>query len=50
MLASVASMCDIRDLKNFRRTLGKISILASHRIYLARASSEWTSGHFIKPY
>ena len=49
VLASVASMCGIRDLKNFRRTLGKISLLASHRIYLARASSEWTSGDFIKP-
>ena len=49
VLASVASMCGIRDLKNFRKTLGKISLLASHRIYMARASSEWTSGEFIKP-
>ena len=49
VLASVASMCGIRDLKNFRMTLGKISLLALHPIYLARASSEWTSGHFIKP-
>ena len=49
VLASVASMCGIRDLKIMRRTLGKISLLGSHRIYLARASREWTSGDFIKP-
>ena len=28
--ASVASMCGIRDLKNLRRTMGKISLLARH--------------------
>ena len=49
VLASVASMCGIRDLSVLRRTLGKISLVASHRIYLARASSEWTSGDFVKP-
>ena len=49
VLASVASMCGIRDLKVLRRTLGKISLVASHRIYLARASREWTSGDFVRP-
>ena len=49
VLASVASMCGIRDLKVLRRTLGKISLVASHRIYLARASTEWTSGDFVRP-
>ena len=50
VLAIVASMCGIRDLKkNLRRTLGKLSLLASHRVYLARDSSEWTSGNFIHP-
>ena len=49
VLATVASMCGIRNLSVLRRTLGKISLVASHRIYLARASSEWTSGDFIKP-
>ena len=49
VLASVASMCGIRDLKNLRRTLGKISLLGSHCIYLARGRCEWTSGNFIQP-
>ena len=49
VLASVASMCGIWHLKLMRRTLGKISLLGSHRIYLARASRKWTSGNFMKP-
>ena len=49
VLATVASMCGIRDLKVLRRTLCKISLLASHRIYLARASREWTGGEYIRP-
>ena len=49
VLAMVARMCGIRDLKRFRRTLGKISLVASHRIYLARNSSDWSSGELVKP-
>ena len=49
VLATVASMCGIRNLSVLRRTLGKISLVASHRIYLAKASSDWTSGDFVKP-
>ena len=49
VLATVASMCGIRNLSVLRRTLGKISLVASHRIYLARASSDWTSGDFVEP-
>ena len=49
VLATVASMCGIRDLSVLRRSLGKISLVACHRIYLARSSSDWTSGDFVEP-
>ena len=51
VLATLARICQIRDLTSFRRTLGKISLVGSYgyRIYLARGSSEWTSGPFILP-
>ena len=49
VLAMVANMCRIRDLKTLRRTLGKIALVASHRIYLARNSSEWCSGKLVQP-
>ena len=49
VLATVASMYGIRNMLVLRRSLGKISLMASHRIYLARASSDWTSGDFVKP-
>ena len=48
-LAMVASMCGIRDVLKLRRTLGKIALIASHRIYLARNSSDWSSGELVKP-
>ena len=49
VLADVCRMCGIRNLKSFRRTLGKISLPGSHRIYLSRRSSEWSGGPLIKP-
>ena len=49
VLAMVARMCNIRDLKRLRRTLGKIALVASHRIYLARNSSDWCSGKLVSP-
>ena len=49
VLAMVASMCGIRDVLKLRRTLGKIALIASHRIYLARNSSDWSSGELVKP-
>ena len=49
VLANVCNICGIRNLKSFRRTLGKISLLGSHRIYLAQRSSEWSGGPLIKP-
>ena len=49
VLAMVASMCGIRNLKTFRRTLGKIALVASYRIYLARNSPDWSSGKLVSP-
>ena len=49
VLAMVANMCKIRDLKKFRRTLGKIALVASYRIYLARNSSDWSSSKLVPP-
>ena len=48
-LATVAAMCGIRDLKLSRQTLGKISLVALHMIYLARASNEWYGGNLVQP-
>ena len=49
VLAMVAGMTGIRNVKTLRRTLGKIALLASHRIYLARNSPEWSSGKLVTP-
>ena len=48
VLAMVAGMCRIRDVKKLRRTIGKIALVASHRIYLARNSNDWSSGQLVK--
>ena len=49
VLAMVAGMTGIRNVKTLRRTLGKIALLASHRIYLARNSPDWSSGKLVTP-
>ena len=49
VLATLAQFVGIKDLKNFRRTLGKISLVGSYRIWLARRSQEWAPGGLIQP-
>ena len=49
VLAMVTSMCHIRNLKTLRRTLGKIALVASYRIYLARNSPDGSSGKLVSP-
>ena len=49
VLATICGMCGIKNVETFRRTLGKIALVASHRIYLARRSSEWSGGQLVKP-
>ena len=49
VLASLANMCKIKDFKNFLRTLGKIALLGSHRIWISRKSQTFVGGSFIQP-
>ena len=49
VLATLANMSKIKDFKNFRRTLGKIALLGSHRILIARKSQTFVGGSFIQP-
>ena len=47
VLATVASLGKIKDVKNLTRTIGKIALLGSHRIWLARKSQTFVGGNFI---
>ena len=49
VLTSLVSMVGIRNLKHFRRSLGKVSLLGSYRVWLARRSQEWAPGALIQP-
>ena len=49
VLAMIASMCKIRDVKNLKRTVGKIALLGSYRIWISRKSQTWVGGNFIQP-
>ena len=48
VLASISSMCKVRNFKKFARTLGKVSLLGSYRIWLARRSNEWAPGSLMR--
>ena len=48
VLATISSMCKVKNFKQFTRTLGKISLLGSYRIWLARRSNEWAPGNFVR--
>ena len=49
VLATLAKMCNIKDFKNPRRTIGKIALLGSYRIWVSRKSHAFVGGHFIQP-
>ena len=49
VLAMIASMCKIRDFKNLKKTVGKIALLGSYRIWISRKSQTWVGGDFIQP-
>ena len=48
VLATIAAMCKVRKYKKFCQTLGKISLLGSYRIWLARRSNDWAPGQFVR--
>ena len=50
VLAMIASMCRIRDVKNLKRTVGKIALLGSYRIWISRKSQTWVGGNLIQPW
>ena len=49
VLATLAKMCGVRDYKNLRRTIGKIALLGSHRIWMSRKSQTFVGGNYIQP-
>ena len=49
VLAMIASMCKIRDVKNLKRTVSKIALLGSYRIWISRKSQSWVGGNLIGP-
>ena len=49
VLATLAGMGNIKDVKNLSRTVGKIALLGSHRIWVSRNSQTFVGGKFILP-
>ena len=47
VLVNIAQLTGIKDVKNLRRTLAKIALIGSYRIWLARKSQEWAPGTLI---
>ena len=48
VITTLGSTVGIRNIKKLRRTLGKICLLGSYRIWLARRSQEWSPGDYIQ--
>ena len=48
VLASIASVCMVRNYRKLFKTVSKISLVASYKIWLARRSNDWAPGQFIK--
>ena len=48
VLTTLATSVGMKSVKKLRRTLGKICLLGSYRIWLARRSQEWSLGDFIQ--
>ena len=49
VLAMIASMCKNRDVKKLKRTVSKIALLGSYRIWIGRKSQSWVGGNLIGP-
>ena len=48
VLATISAICRVRKYKKLCQTLGKISLVASYKIWLARRSTDWAPGQFIR--
>ena len=41
VLASIFAVCKVKNYKKFCKTVSKISLFASYKIWLARRSNDW---------
>ena len=48
LLETCCNIFNIKAHQKLKSSLAKISLLASHRIFLARRSVEWTGGNYIQ--
>ena len=48
-ISYLAEICKVRKPKLFVKTIGKIALLGSYQIYLARNSQDWSSGGLLIP-
>ena len=48
VLETICNLIKIRAYKKLLSSLGRIALLGSYRIWLARQSQEWTGGDLIK--
>ena len=47
VLETISNLFNIRAYQRLKGALGRIALLGSYRIYLARRSSEWNGGELI---
>ena len=47
-LEYICNLLGIRGIKKLRGALGRIAVIGSYRIWLARNSQEWSSGELIR--
>ena len=48
VLATICSLVGIRSMRRLRANPGRITLLRSYRIWLARRSQDWTPGELIR--
>merc|ERR1719319_3544 len=48
VLSNLCTMVGIRSMKRLRANLGRIALLGSYRIWLARRSQDWAPGDLIR--
>ena len=49
VLTTLCGMCRVKAPQAFRKKLGKVAMLGSYQIYLARNSQQWTPGNLLRP-
>ena len=49
ILSLVFNICKVRNTKTLIKNLGKLALLGSYKIYLARNGPDWSPGGLMKP-